>query len=163
MPLLAKEGLLDPKAETWEAAAYNTGGTSAILLRDPSDAKTAARVTAVLEAARKNPAYGIGRVFNHQEVLARGGRPDALFMLDPAPGWRFATGTAKLIAEIPGTGAHGQMPDHPELRAAFMVSGPGIAQHKDLGVIDMRQIAPTLARLLQVKLPRAKLAPLNLR
>jgi hypothetical protein len=33
---------------------------------------------------------------------------------------------------------------------------------RDLGAIDMRQIAPTLANLLQVKLTAAKQSPLNL-
>jgi hypothetical protein len=33
--------------------------------------------------------------------------------------------------------------------------GPGIARGKQLGVIDMRQIAPTLAAILGVPLPAA--------
>jgi hypothetical protein len=33
--------------------------------------------------------------------------------------------------------------------------GQGIAKGGELGVVDMRQITPTLARLLQVRLPDA--------
>ena len=36
----------------------------------------------------------------------------------------------------------------------------GIARHRDLGVIDMRQIAPTVAGILGVGLPAAGAAPL---
>jgi hypothetical protein len=47
------------------------------------------------------------------------------------------------------------------MRASFFISGTGIAHHRDLGVIDMRQIAPTVAKILNVPLPSAKAAPLN--
>jgi hypothetical protein len=38
------------------------------------------------------------------------------------------------------------LPDVPELRSAFFFVGPGVPAGKDLGVIDMRDIAPTLAK-----------------
>jgi len=155
--LLAREGLLEIEHKRWQAAAYDTGGSSAVIVRDPNDAATVAKVKAVIAAAAKNPDYGIGRVFTHDEVVARGGIPDALFMLDPAPGWRFVSGPRQVVLAVPGTGAHGQFPDHPELRSTFMLTGPGVASGRNLGVIDMRQIAPTIARILGVTLPAAKL------
>ncbi len=54
-------------------------------------------------------------------------------------------------------------PDHPELRSTFMAMGNGIAKGKDLGLIDMRQIAPTVAQMLGVSLPAAKLPPVEYR
>lgn len=56
---------------------------------------------------------------------------------------------------------HGYMPDRPEMRASFFIMGTGIAPGKQLGVIDMRQIAPTLAAILGVELPSAKQAKLG--
>jgi predicted AlkP superfamily pyrophosphatase or phosphodiesterase len=50
---------------------------------------------------------------------------------------------------------HGYLPDRPEMRAAFFIMGAGITRGKQLGVIDMRQIAPTLAAILGVPLPAA--------
>lgn len=161
--LFMKEGLINPKNHTWEAAAYNTGGTSAIMVRDPTDEGTVAKVEALVKTISADPDHGIGRVLTHEQVLARGGRPDALFMLDAAPGWRFAIGTTRDVTQVPSTGAHGQMPDHKELRSAFMLSGPDVEKHHDLGVIDMRQIAPTIAEILGVRLPAAKLAPIRFR
>jgi predicted AlkP superfamily pyrophosphatase or phosphodiesterase len=155
--LLAREGLLDVEHKTWKAAAYNTGGTSAIVVRDPGDTATVARVKAVIDAASKNPEYGIGRVLSQDEVIARGGFPQALLMLDPAPGWRFVAGTRQVVLSVPGTGAHGQLPDHPELRSAFMLIGPGVTAGRNLGVIDMRQIAPTLAKILGITLTASRL------
>jgi hypothetical protein len=131
------------------------------MVRDPKNAATIAKVKEVIATAAKNPDYGIGRVFTREEVIARGGHPDAVLMLDPAPGWRFVSGTRQVVLAVPGTGAHGQFPDQPALRAAFMLAGPGVAAGRNLGVIDMRQIAPTLAKVLGVTLPAARMQPVN--
>jgi hypothetical protein len=39
--------------------------------------------------------------------------------------------------------------------------GAGIAQNRNLGVVDMRQIAPTVAQILKVQMPTAKATPLH--
>jgi predicted AlkP superfamily pyrophosphatase or phosphodiesterase len=68
------------------------------------------------------------------------------------------------VTVIPGTrGSHGFSPEYPEMRASFFALGTGIAHHRDLGVVDMRQIAPTVARILNVPMPTAKATPLNVR
>jgi hypothetical protein len=41
------------------------------------------------------------------------------------------------------------------MRSTFIITGPGLAAHRSLGEIDMRDIAPTLARLLGVSFPSA--------
>ena len=48
-------------------------------------------------------------------------------------------------------GAHGYLPSNPELLASFFIAGPRIKHGLDLGVVDMRSIAPTLADSLGVK------------
>ena len=50
-------------------------------------------------------------------------------------------------------GTHGYLPSRPEMHSSFFIRGPNIAAGRDLGVIDMRQIAPTLAGILGVQLP----------
>ena len=68
-----------------------------------------------------------------------------------------------MLFRSPGTlGSHGFSPDYPEMRASFFIAGPGIAHHRDLGLIDMRQIAPTLAQLMSVRLPAAAQPRLSL-
>jgi hypothetical protein len=72
--------------------------------------------------------------------------------------------TGDLLTELKGTpGSHGFSPQFPEMRASFFMIGTGIARHRDLGLIDMRQIAPTVAQLLNIKLPAAGLTPLPVR
>jgi hypothetical protein len=46
------------------------------------------------------------------------------------------------------------------MRASFFIAGTGIAHHRNLGMIDMRQIAPTVARILNLSMPSAKASPL---
>ena len=40
--------------------------------------------------------------------------------------------------------------------ATFLLAGPGIPRGRDLGRVDMRDVAPTLAALLGLSLPAAE-------
>jgi hypothetical protein len=79
---------------------------------------------------------------------------------DPSNG---AALSGPVVTDTAQKGSHGYNPaTSPEMHASFFAAGQGIAHGKDLGVIDMRQIAPTLARILGVSLPRAKQPALSL-
>jgi predicted AlkP superfamily pyrophosphatase or phosphodiesterase len=53
-------------------------------------------------------------------------------------------------------GMHGFDPATAEMRSTFLIEGPGISAGKNLGSIDMRDIAPTLAKLMGASLPQAQ-------
>ena len=77
----------------------------------------------------------------------------------------FSLGTAldgPAVRAIKPGGAHGYSPLHPEMQAAFLISGPGIRQDFDLGEVDMRSIAPTLASYLGASLTTGDLHALNM-
>jgi hypothetical protein len=42
------------------------------------------------------------------------------------------------------------------MNSVFFISGPGIPSGLPLGLIDMRDIAPTVARVLSITLPQAE-------
>jgi hypothetical protein len=70
------------------------------------------------------------------------------------PGWRTGTafdGPVRSKTKLGGT--HGQLPDVPDLRAAFFLVGPGVPRGRSLGIIDMRDIASTLAQEAGLSLP----------
>jgi hypothetical protein len=72
------------------------------------------------------------------------------------PGWRTGTSlTGPVVTKGKPGGTHGQLLDVAELRAAFFLVGPGVPAGKDLGVIDMRDVAPTLAKV-HLSLPSAE-------
>ena len=82
---------------------------------------------------------------------------DAYWLLEIKPGTKFGAALGgQVIRKTPATGAHGYLPERKNLHASFFLTGPDVAPGRDLGVVDMRQIAPTIAAILQVQLPAAK-------
>jgi predicted AlkP superfamily pyrophosphatase or phosphodiesterase len=140
----------------WRAMPWDTGGSAAIVLKDPHDEATLAEVRALLAKLASDPANGIDRVLEADELHKRGGYPDASFFVSLKTGWRTGASIAgPVLAKIKPGGTHGELPEAPGLRAAFFLVGPGVPAGKDLGVIDMRDIAPTLAKEAGLSLPGA--------
>ena len=69
--------------------------------------------------------------------------------------------TGPIIVPVVRAGTHGYLPEHSELHSSFFMEGTGVAKGRNLGEIDMRQIAPTVAQLFGVRLPEAKLPPVH--
>lgn len=147
----------------WDAAAWNNGGSAAIMLKNRDDRATATKVDELLRRLAADPANGIAAILDPAKIADMGGTAGPAFVVDFRPG--FAAGGAlsgPVVRDRATTGgAHGYAPTHPELLASFIIAGPGIAAGKNLGEIDMRAIAPTLAGLMGVPLPTADLKPLD--
>ncbi len=159
-----KPGSKQPTVTAWTAQAWPAGGSCAIMLSNPNDTATLAKVKALLDKARSNPEYGIETILTHDELVKRGGFPNAAFFVDFKDTYAFSGNIAgAVVQDAPSTGTHGYLPSRPDLRSAFMIKGDGIAEGRDLHIIDMRQLAPTFAQLLNVKLPAAKLQPVNIK
>ena len=152
-----------PVIKSWKAQPWMAGGMAPIVLRDPNDRETEQQVRAMLDKLAADPENGIVQVLDHAELVKRGGFPDAAFLVVFRQGYYTAPGTSgALITPIPGgKGSHGFSPEFPEMHSSFFAVGKGIAQHRDLGQIDMRQIAPTVAGILHAQLPTAKAEPLH--
>jgi predicted AlkP superfamily pyrophosphatase or phosphodiesterase len=135
------------KITDWRAMPWETGGSAAIVLKDAQDKATLGEVRELLANLSADPANGIDRVLEAEELHKRGGYPNASFFVSLKPGWRTgASLTGPVVAKVKPGGTHGELPDVPELRAAFFVVGPGIPAGRDLGLMDMRDVAPTLAK-----------------
>ncbi len=152
-----------PSVTSWKAEPWSAGGMAAIMLHDPGDAATEQQVRAFLMKLAADPSNGIAQVLDRQEITRRGAFPDAAFLVVFKPGYYFGTDTSgTLVTPVPGTrGSHGFSPEYPEMRSSFFALGAGIAHHRDLGVVDMRQIAPTVAHILHAPMPTAKAEPLH--
>ena len=138
---------------------------AAVMLHDPDDSQTEDRVRDLLKALQADPENGIAEVLERDAIKQRGAFPDASFLIVMKLGYyALADATSPLSSDVPGTaGSHGFSPEYPEMRAAFFIAGRGIARGRDLGLIDMRQIAPTVAQLLGVRLGSARQSPLAIR
>jgi len=151
-------GIIDWKAEPWMA-----GGSAAVMLKDPNDNETRSKVQRLLQTLAADPENGIASILDGKAIAESGGAPNAAFVVDMRPG--YALGEAMegpLVRPTKVSGTHGYSPTHPELFASFFISGPGVRKGLDLGQIDMRSIAPILAKYLRIPFPSADLPPLSL-
>jgi predicted AlkP superfamily pyrophosphatase or phosphodiesterase len=148
---------------SWKAEPWMAGGMAAIMLYDPNDHATEQQVQALLTKLAADPDNGIAEVLDREAIAKRGAFPDAAFLVAFKPGYYAGAAlSGNLVTPVPGTrGSHGFSPQFPEMRSSFFTVGAGIAHNRDLGVVDMRQIAPTVARILRAPLPTAKAAPLH--
>jgi len=151
-----------PAIADWKATLWNADGYAEVRFKDPNDKQTISQTFSLLARLGLDPQYGIARILVHAGVTEGGGDPDATFAIEMKSGFTIGESlTGNIIIPTPGTGTHGYAPDVPEMQSAFFALGPGIAAHRDVGAIDMRQIAPTIASFLGITLPSAKQPAIN--
>jgi predicted AlkP superfamily pyrophosphatase or phosphodiesterase len=157
-----RASLQAPAVTEWKAASWGTGGSTMIVLKDPHDQATREGVAKLLRELAADPANGIAGVLDRDAIARLGGSEAADFALDMKPGYSIgAAMDGPLVREIKPGGTHGYAPTHPEMLAAFLIAGDGIRAGADVGEIDMRSIAPTLAKYLGASLSSADLPPLE--
>ena len=150
-------GILEWKAEPWLA-----GGSAAVIVKDPADSETRSKVEHLLRTLAADPGNGIAGILDAKAIADLGGPPNSAFVVDMRPGYSLGSAMdGPLVRATKVSGTHGYSPIHPELFASFFISGPGIRRDVDLGQIDMRSIAPTLAKYLRIPFPTADLQPLG--
>lgn len=151
--------LQDGKPADWQAEPWG-GASVAVVLKNPQDAALKQKVGALLHGLAAKPELGIANVADAGEIARLGGTPMASFWVDFKPGYEMGQkADAPAVGPSAIKGTHGYFPTHMEMRATFILNGPGIGK-KALGEIDMRDIAPTLAKVMQVSLPSADGKPL---
>lgn len=162
--LIELEALVPGRAARIKSAKVEigSGASAAIRLTDPSDTATRTAVSRVLKALAANPENGIDRIVEGAEVEKLGGYPGAAFVVGMKPG-TVAGGEmiGKTLVDFPSVrGTHGYLPEQAVMNSSFFIKGRGIKPGQNLGVVDMRRIAPTLAQALGVKLKDADQPPL---
>jgi predicted AlkP superfamily pyrophosphatase or phosphodiesterase len=155
----AQAGLIrKEQPEAWQVSLWSAAGANAaVMLKDPNDQSLRAKVKNLLERLRADPKNGIAAILDANDIEASGGWPTASFILAMKPGYTVGGAwTGELVMEEKNAGGtHGWLPREPDMHASFLISGRGIARAKNLGTIDMRRIAPTFAKILDVPLPAA--------
>lgn len=143
----------DGKVAGWDAEPWPAGGASAIILARPDDMALKGKVSALLAKLKADPANGIAAVIEQPDITKRGGAPEAAFFVNFAPGFETGRDPGAPLVGPAGRykGMHGYFPDVPDMQAALFVLGSGTKGN--LGVIDMRDIAPSIARTLGLSFP----------
>jgi predicted AlkP superfamily pyrophosphatase or phosphodiesterase len=156
-----KAGLITLDAEgnptAWNAAVWPSGGSAGVVLARRDDPALRAKVADLLSSLAADPASGIGRVIDRDQIARMGGATDMDFFVDAKIGYNIESKlTGPLIGPGSEKGTHGYFPEHPEMRATLIIEGPGVTRTGSLGEVDMRDIAPTVAKLLGVAFPSAE-------
>lgn len=156
----------EPEVKSWLAFAWYVGGTAMIVLKDPRDMQTRERVKTFLQELAANPESGIARVYSGREITKLGLAPEAAFVLALKSGYRMGNAMTGPLRESSSGGAHGAFTTRsirPDMHSSFLISGPNIPAGKSLGTVDIRQIAPTLAAILNVPFASAAMPSTDLK
>jgi predicted AlkP superfamily pyrophosphatase or phosphodiesterase len=159
----AQAGMMDTTA-AWKVSFWSSGGMTAVVLKDKTDAAMREQVKGILNKLAADQVNGIDQVLNERQIAEHGGFPDATFLVVMKPGYvaGAATSGPMVVEQTTVHGTHGFWPLMPEMHASFFAMGQGLAKGRDLGLIDMRQIAPTVAGIMGVSLPVAKQPKLHI-
>lgn len=155
--LLARAGLvrLDSRGTviSWDAAVLPSGGSAALIAREPQDTALARRLRAAIPDSLIGPDRPIRSLWPPDSIAAIGGDPRASWAIVMNQGFYLTAGYAGALEEERSGGGHGYDPRDPALHAFFLAVGPGIAPNSALPLVRQTDIAPTVAKILGLSLP----------
>ena len=155
---------LDEKNQVtdWKAWVLPMTGSAYIYLKEKNDEETRRAVTQIFEEAAARPGSGVTRVYDHDQIVAMGGDPEAFLATEAAPGWGFTGGYSGDLVSPPTTpnaAGHGWPVSVPAMRPSLLIYGPssGAGEIEGARLID---VAPTVAGWLGLKMDKAEGKPL---
>lgn len=160
--LLHQAGLIELGPEgnvtSWKAWSQRAGGTAEVRMADPQDEATRRTLAGIMKQLAEDPDSGILEVVDREGARARGGFPDAEYVLVSKKGYELrddVTGDY-CRTRLTQKAQHGYSENFPEMRASFMLWGKGVCPGSDPGEFELIDIAPTLAAMMGVSLPDAE-------
>lgn len=153
---LVKAGLItDVKKDEWKAQFNSVGGSSYLYLKDPNDHKTLEQVKqllADLPASEKK----LFRIIDRHMLDKVGANPEVPLALSGENGGSLGNAMTGDAVKPGHGGTHGYYPDFREIRTGFVAHGPGIKKGGVIPEMNVRDIAPAVARLLNLSFPSAE-------
>ncbi len=168
--VLRKAGLLstnlvstNPPVMATRVQVISEGGTALVYFTNPqTKAQDRARALELFRATE-----GVAEIIG-PENFAGLGLPDPAknpqmgdLVLVPKPGYGFSNSAHGEEAVTPvtlasgGLGNHGYLNSNPNMNALFVAVGRGIKRGVKIGIVDNRDVAPTMAHLLGQTMPSA--------
>jgi predicted AlkP superfamily pyrophosphatase or phosphodiesterase len=148
--LLAKAGLIDDiSTGKWKARFHSAGGSTFLQLKNQDDRESLSKVKEIL-ASLPPAEKKLFTIIEGKRLKESGADPNAVLALAGTDGTAFGNAVkGDLVRESRG-GTHGYYPDFPGIQTGFIVSGPNVKKGTVLPLIEMVDIAPFIARLLNV-------------
>jgi predicted AlkP superfamily pyrophosphatase or phosphodiesterase len=128
--------------------AVNAGGSLAVYWLEEPSSDDRRRLATAMESLHATGA--VQEVVDWRRLAELQADPDALLMIEAAPGFGFSDRLEGPVVSnsTKDRGTHGYLPTHAGMEASFIAVGREIAPGKILGRISLKQIAPTMARLM---------------
>jgi hypothetical protein len=148
--ILAHAGLLAGESAGWSALARSNGGSAFVYARDAESA-VAARAALASEAE----SGGAFHIVSAEEMIARRADPEAWFGLEAEPGFVFLDGhRGPVLAPAPVRAVGGYL-EPSQASPGFVAWGQGFRSKLRVPSLHQLDVAPTLARLLDIPMPDA--------
>lgn len=153
--LLAKAGLINEVSTgDWKARFHSAGGSAFLYMKEKNDRRTLAQVKKILSDLPESQKK-MFRVIEDDELRKSGADPNAVLALAAERGYAFSGSTSGEVVRPSRGGSHGYFPDFADIQTGFIGSGSGFRKGVELPVIEMVDIAPIIAKLLELDFKKA--------
>ncbi|MEL4307017.1 alkaline phosphatase family protein [Joostella sp. CR20] len=144
-------GLLDDSKNSgnWKAIFHTSGASAFLILKNPDDTKTLNMVKDKLNSLPKN-IQKLFRVVSKEELQTEGSSKEAVLALAPIPGVAMSGSTKGDIIQPRKGGTHGYFPNFKAIETGFVAWGAGIQKSKTIETMNIEDIAPIVAEILEV-------------
>jgi hypothetical protein len=142
------------KNDDWKAQFYSAGGSTYLYLKDKHDTATLNRVMGIL-AAQPVEEKKYFRVIDRRMIDAVGGNPEVALALSGENGAAFGNELTGAAIRPGKGGTHGYYPDFQQIKTGFLAVGPDITQGGVIKQMNLRDIAPIVAKALGFSFPTA--------
>jgi len=146
------------KVISWKAFAKSNGGSAYLYQKTVSE--NTAKLHALLKKLQEDPKNGIERILTSEEAAAEGADPACTFMLEAKEGYLFTDAPKR--HKKAGKADHGYHPSKPNFRTFYAMAGPDIRQGVKIDRMSLLDIAPTLAKLLDLPFESTDGTPLDI-
>jgi predicted AlkP superfamily pyrophosphatase or phosphodiesterase len=144
----------DVKKDDWKAQFNSVGGSSYLYLKnhDQQTLDAVKKILAQLPGSKRK----LFAVIDRKKLDQIGANPEVALALTGLNGAAFNNSFTGEDVKPGHGGTHGYFPDFREIQTGFLAYGPGIRKGGVIPEMNLRDIAPAVARILGLDLPSAK-------
>lgn len=147
----------------WDVLLKNCDGSAYIYMKDKKNTQLKQEIYQLLLELQADEKMGIEHIFTTNKAIELGADPQCAFMIEAKKGFYFLDDciqdvTKKIEAQEIGIiphitmATHGYLPNKKDYTTVFMASGAFIKNNVEVETMELVDIAPTIAKILDIKL-----------
>jgi predicted AlkP superfamily pyrophosphatase or phosphodiesterase len=139
----------------WHAYLQSTGGNAYLHIKN-NDKETEKVALALLRKAMNEDIYGIEDIYDRADLDALHAHQDIKYVVEAKPGYHFHDELSPVTIENyveqgKKYATHGYSPEKNNYKCIFITAGNNIRKNFNIGPIEMVDIAPTIADILDMR------------